>query len=177
MADKPAPTARPFDVPGIIVTVLIAIVALCLVWPQIFPDPEQPNQMNLPNLGKRAVMLRPVTNPIQRDSVCIGLSALGRQIDQALQPSARVYLADMLGPTNAPALGYYYFLRNYLFPRDVEISLGPVVFHDKDIEGTGSDSPDVIKSNGFDIILAFPNNQIQAIPLTTNGIPVAPKSQ
>jgi hypothetical protein len=176
MAD-PKPTARPFDIPGIVVTVLIAIMALCLVWPQIFPDPAQADQMNLPNLDKRAAMLRQVTNPIQRDSVCIGLSALGRQIDQALQPNARVYLADMLGPTNAPALGYYYFLRNYLFPRDVEISLGPVVFHDQDIEGVGSDSPEIIKSNGFDIVLAFPNNQIQAIPLTTNGVPIARQSQ
>ncbi len=177
MTLKTAPGTRSFDIPGLIVTVSIAVLALCLAWPQIFPDPDKTNQINLPNLDKRADMLRQITDPIQRDSVCVGLSAMGRQLDQALPPNARVYLAGMLGHANAGSLGYYYFLRNYLFPRDVEISLGPVIYHDEDMEGTNSDSPEVIKAHGFDIILGFPNNQIHVLPLTTNGIPTAPRSQ
>jgi hypothetical protein len=177
MANKPATNTRSLDFPKLIVTVLAAIVAVCLVWPQIFPDPAQANAMNLPNLDKRAAMMRQTTDPVQRDSACIGLSAMGRQLDQALQPGARVYLAGMLGPTNTPALGYYYFLRNYLFPRDVEISLGPAIFSDKEFDGTDCMSPDILKTNGFDIILGFPDNQLRVLPLTPKGVPNAPKSQ
>jgi hypothetical protein len=177
MATQTASTKRAFDIPGLIITLLAAILAVCLVWPQIFPGPDQANAMNLPNLDKRAAMLRQTSDPIRRDSVCIGLSAMGRQLDQALQPDARVYLAGMLGTSNAPALGYYYFLRNYLFPRDVQISLGPVVFADNGFYGTNSDSPAVLQTNGFDIIIGFPNNQIQVLPLTSKGVLNAPKSQ
>ena len=127
------------------------------------------NQMSLENLSKRAAMLQQMNDPIQRDQYCVGLSALGRQLDKALQPDARVYLAGMLGPTNKPALGYYYFLRNYLFPRDVEISIGPPVFKDDGFNGVEAESPGILKSNGFDIAIGFPNNQIQVLPLTPKG--------
>lgn len=177
METKSASTNRSFDFPKLAVTLLAAIVATCLVWPQIFPDPAQVDAMNLPNLDKRAAMLRQTTDPVRRDSVCIGLSAMGRQLDQALQPDARVYLAGMLGPTNTPALGYYYFLRNYLFPRDVEISLGPAVFSDKEFDGVDCTSPETLKTNGFDIIIGFPDNQLRVLPLTPKGVPNVPKSQ
>ena len=177
MANQTAPTKRALDIPCLVITLLTAIFALCLVWPQIFPGPNDANAMNLPNLDKRAAMLRQTGDPIRRDSVCIGLSAMGRQLDQALQPDARVYLAGMLGPTNTPALGYYYFLRNYLFPRDVEISVGPAVFSDKEFDGTNSDSPAILQTNGFDIIIGFPDNQIRVLPLTQKGVLNVPKPQ
>jgi hypothetical protein len=177
MATQTASTKRAFDIPGLIITLLAAILTVCLVWPQIFPGPDQANAMNLPNLDKRAAMLRQTSDPIRRDSVCIGLSAMGRQLDQALQPDARVYLANMLGPTNTPALGYYYFLRNYLFPRDVEISVGPAIFSDKEFDGTNADSPAILQTNGFDIVIGFPNNQIQVLPLTQKGVLKNPNSQ
>ena len=170
MANEQSASTRSFDIPTLIVTVLVAAVAMCLVWPQIFPSPEQANAMNLPNLNKRATMLQQIKDPIERDQYCIGLSALGRQLDRALQPDARVYVAGMLGETNNAGLGYYYFLRNYLFPRDVEISLSPVVFLDKEVDGTEADSPEALKTNGFDIVIGFPNNQIQVLPLTAKGV-------
>ena len=177
MATKTITTQGSLKIPYAVVTLLAAIVAACLAWPQIFPGPEQADAANLPNLDKRAAMLRQTSDPVRRDSVCIGLSAMGRQLDAALQPDARVYLAGMLGPTNTPALGYYYFLRNYLFPRDVEISVGPAIFSDKEFDGTNGDSPDVLKTNGFDIILGFPDNQLRVLPLTPKGVPNVPKSQ
>ena len=164
-------------IPYLVVTLLAAITAACLAWPQIFPGPDQANAMTLPNLDKRAAMLRQTGDPVRRDSVCIGLSAMGRQLDAALQPDARVYLAGMLGPSNTPALGYYYFLRNYLFPRDVEISLGPAIFSDKEFDGTNCESADILRTNGFDIVLAFPDNQLRVLPLTPKGVPNVPKSQ
>jgi hypothetical protein len=129
------------------------------------------SQLSLSNLGKRADALQQITSPIQRDRYCIGLSALGRQLDNVLQPDARVYLIGMVGQTNGPALGYYYFLRNYLFPRDVQISIGPPVFRGQWFDGTPADSPGILKSNGFDIAIGFPDNQIQVLPLTPKGVP------
>lgn len=174
MADQPVPPKRPFDIPGIIVTAVIGLVALCLVWPQIFPGPDQADAVNLPNLDKRAAMLRQITSPIQRDQYCIPLSALGRELDAALQPDARVYMTGMLGPTNMGSVGYYYFLRNYLYPRDVEVALDRGKFTEKEIDGIAGDSAEAIKTNGFDIIIGFPNNQMQIVPLTPKGVPKQP---
>lgn len=173
-ANKPA-NARAFEICGFVAASLIGIVALCLAWPQVFPPPDQENQLNLPNLDKRAAMLRQISDPVMRDRLCIGLSYEGRALDRALPPNARIFLTGMLGPTNAGGLGYYYFLRNYLFPRDVEISLnGKVTYNAQWFDGVPCDSPEVLKSNGFDLLLGFPNNQLQLLPLTTNGIPHMP---
>jgi hypothetical protein len=170
-ANQTVPAVRSFDIPTIIVTVCIGILAVCLLWPQVFPNPDQSEQLNLPNLAKRADMLRQTTDPIQRDRMCMGLSYEGRALDHMLQPDARVYLAGMLGPTNVGGLGYYYFLRNYLFPRDLEISLGKVKFMDNaGFYGTDATSADELKSNGFDIVIGFPNNQFQVLPLTPKGV-------
>lgn len=174
MADKPAPAKKAFDIPALIVTILIGITAACLVWPQIFPAPDQAEAMNLPNLDKRAAMFQTMKSPIQRDQYCIPLSALGRQLDAALQPDARVYMTGLLGETNMGGMGYYYFLRNYLYPRDVELALDRGTFTERAVEGIAGDSPEAIKTNGFDIIIGFPNNQMQILPLTPKGIPKQP---
>jgi hypothetical protein len=160
-----------FDWRSLLVTLLVAVVAVCLVWPQIFPSPDQMDQMNLPNLDKREAMLRQISDPIERDKMCIGLSAFGRQLDAAVPPHARIYLTGMLGPTNQGGLGYYYFLRNYLFPRDLEIYLGQGSFTRNGFTGQAADSPEMLKTNGFDLVLVFENNQVQLLPLTTNGVP------
>lgn len=165
------------NVPAFVVTLLTTIFAAGLVLMQDSYTKDPANQTSLANLDKRVAMLRQTSDPIQRDGMCVGLSALGRQLDRALQPDARVYLTGMLGASNAPATGYYYFLRNYLFPRDVEISVGPTVFHIDGFYGTPADSPGILKSNGFDIVLGFPNNQIQVLPLTPKGVLNVPKSQ
>jgi hypothetical protein len=175
MTLKTAPGTRSFDIPGLVVMVSIAVLATCLAWPQIFPGPDQTDQINLPSLDKRAAVLRQISDPIQRDRMGLGLSYYGRQLDAVLPPHARIYMTGMLGPTNVGGLGYYFFFRNYLFPRDLEISLGNATFGDNGFIGVGSDSPDVLRSNGFDVLLGFPNNQFELIPLTTNGIPLAPK--
>jgi hypothetical protein len=101
----------------------------------------------------------------------VGLSALGRQLDQVLNPNARVFVADMLGPTNASSTGYYYFLKNYLFPREVAISLdGKATSTATGFMGIPGDSPEIIKSNGFDVVVRFGDNGPQVIPLTTNAV-------
>lgn len=173
MANKTTQTVRSFDLPEIVVTLLVGTMAACLVWPQIFPGPDQANAATLPNLNKRVPVLRKITDPVQRDSLCVGLSAYGRQLDRALPKDARVFLSGMLGKENAPRMGYYYFLRNYLFPRELEISLDrKAVYQEVWFDGVPCDSPTVLQTNGFDLLLKYEESgNIQIIPLTAKGVP------
>lgn len=178
------PTKRPTPIPPprprlewmvILVTVLIGAFAIWLAWPQVFPGPNQANEMTLPNLSQRATGLARMTNLVQRDSYCVPLSAYGRALDRGLAPDARVFLSGMIGEANGPKLGYYFFLRNYLFPRDVDISLGEKAYFGEGgwFRGTSSESPAELRTNGYDLLLLMPtnSNDIQIIPLTQKGVP------
>ena len=80
----------------------------------------------------------------------------------------------MLGEEHGPRLGYYYFLRNYLFPREVDISLGRrAVFREGYFEGVPCNSPEILQTNGYDVLLQMATNSdnIQIIPLTPKGVP------
>jgi len=158
--------------PVIFVTLLIGVTAIWLAWPQVFPGPEQANETTLPNLNQRASQLRQITDPVQRDSFCVPLSAYGRALDRALAPDARIFFSGMLGETNGSKLGYYFFFRNYLFPREVQISLGDnAVFHEWGFSGTPCDSPAELQTNGFDLLVRYGTNGFTLIPLTQKGVP------
>lgn len=172
----PVPPSRPRpEWAVILVTLLIGVIAIWLAWPQVFPGPEQASEMTLPSLNQRATGLEHITNLVQRDSYCVPLSAYGRALDHALAPDARVFLSGMTGEANGPKLGYYFFLRNYLFPREVAISLGTnAVFGEGGwFRGTSCESPAELRTNGFDLLLLMPtnSNDIQIIPLTQKGVP------
>lgn len=160
--------------PAIVVTVLVGAVALGLLSSQFSYADDPGNQLSLQNLDNRVSLLESTgTNWIQRDKYCMGLSAYARSLDQVLQPGARVYLTDMLGATNAPKLGFYYFFKNYLFPREVAISLdGKATNGFGGFSGIPCDSPELLKSNGFDLMIDFSGNQPNLIPLTQKGVPL-----
>jgi hypothetical protein len=167
---NPAAPASPLNVPALAITLLIGLVAAGLVMAQFHYAQDPSSQISLSNLNSRVPMLESTTNWVTRDSYCVGLSAYGRALDQALAPDARVYMSGMIGD-NGGSLGYYYFLRNYLFPRHLEISLdGKGVFVSEGIvSGIASDDPELIRSNGFDLFIRFTNNNMQLIPLTPKG--------
>lgn len=168
-APPPAAVAR---WPGVVVILLIGAVAFGLVVAQFSWADDPASQLSLANLDKRASQMESITNWIERDSHCIGLSAMGRQLDAALAPDARVFVGGMLGPTNNPKAGYYYFLKNYLFPRDVEVSLDCKAFSRADgFHGVPCDSPDVLRSNGFDVMIEITDHGPSLVPLTPKGVP------
>ena len=172
------PPARPqvtFDWPVLVVTLLVGIFAAGLLIAQFFGTPDPRSEVSLSNLAQRIPVLEATTNLIERDQYCIGLSQLGRKLDVALPPDARVFITGMVG-TNCTSLGYYYFLRNYLFPRDVEISLDghAKFFRENWVIGVPCESPDVLRSNGFDLMIDFANNNMQFIALSPR---LMPKSQ
>ena len=169
----------------LITAVVFGLLVAQLTWAKTFQRLELgenpgPNsgvnnlELSLAYLDDRATKLEAITNWIERDSHCIGLSAMGREFDAGLSPDARVFVAGMLGPTNLPKVGYYYFLKNYLFPRHVEVSLDGKAYSDGDgFHGIPSDSPDVVRSNGFDVMIEFNDNRPRVIPLTPKAIRTA----
>ena len=167
----PASKGFAFDWRSALVTLLVLVVAAGLVLAQFSYADDPNNQQSLSNLDKRVPYLEQTTNWVQRDQLCMPLAAYGRALATALPLNSRVYLTDMLGPTNQGSLGYYYFLRNYLFPRDLEIYLGNGGFTRNGFTGQAADSPEMLKTNGFDLVVVYQNNQMQLLPLTTNGVP------
>lgn len=117
--------------------------------------------------------MRAITDPVKRDQYCIPLSAYGRALDRAIAPDARVFMGGMLGETNGGRMGLYYFLRNYLFPRQLAISLdGKAVLTDHGAEGIPCDSPEELRKHGFDLFLnPTPDGMFQLVPLTEKGVP------
>lgn len=169
------PSAGPqvaFDWPILIVTLLVGIFAAGLVIAQFYDAQNPTSQVALSNLAQRIPVLEATTNLVKRDELCVPLSAYGRALDSALPPDARVFVTGMVG-TNCASLGYYFFLRNYLFPRDVEISLDghATFFRENWVIGVPCDSPDVLKTNGFDLMIRYAHDQMQLIPLTQKGVP------
>ncbi len=172
-ASLATPAGLPTQWPLTLVTLLIGTTAVCLAWTQIFPGSGQDAKEALPNLDRRVTMLRQVEDPIRRDSFNGGFNAFARQLDQKLPRDARIFLSGMIGKNNESQVGYYFVLRNYLFPRTVAISLDEKpVFHDGWFEGIPCDSPGELRTNGFDLLLGFStNNTLRVIPLTQKGAP------
>jgi hypothetical protein len=161
-----------FNWPVLLVSLLIGVAAFSMAAGQFHNNEDPQGEPTLADLDRRVDLMESVTNPIQRDSYCVGLSAYGRELDSVLDPNARVFLTGMMGTNNVSCLGYYFFLRHYLFPRDVEISLDNGITYSEDgFIGPACDSPAVLKTNGFDLMILFHDNQMQLIPLTQKGVP------
>jgi hypothetical protein len=170
---EPKPANVPSRWPEIAITLVTGIMAGYLVWPQIFSGTEADNTVTLAKLDQRAAMLRKLTDPVQRDSVCIGLSAFGRQLDQQIPKDARVFFSGNVGKENASRLGYYFFLRNYLFPRELQISTDRKAAYTFDgFTGVDATSAEQLRTNGFDLWLKFgADGNIGFQPLTEKGMP------
>jgi len=144
-------------------TLAMGALALGLVSAQLGGRGGPPT---LPTLDRRVATLRAANDPIAREALCNPSSAYARNLDRTLPPHSRVFLAGMLGEENGPRLGVYYFLRNYLFPRDVAISRGKAIFHEGWFEGLPASGPDELRADGFDVLLEIePDGSIRVTPL------------
>jgi hypothetical protein len=153
-------------------TLLLGIIVAGMLLYQIHYTREENRDLSLVTLCRRIPELKVADEPIARDMICVPLAADMRALDTILQPDARVFLTGMIGKSNGSSLGYYYFMRNYLYPRDVEISLGgQAVFRDGWFEGVPCESTNILKAAGFDDMIGYTNNQMMLIPLTPKGAP------
>jgi hypothetical protein len=156
-----------------LVTALVGATAVGLVWPTVFPDAGAVEN-SLPGWNRRATQLGRVADPVERERLCTPLAAYGRSLDRTLAPGARVFLAGILGKENGTRIGVYYFLRNYLFPRTVEISRdGRPVFHESWYEGVPGDDPDGLRADGYDVLVRFApdGKRLETVPLSERGAP------
>lgn len=173
MEPAPPPSSRLAAVlaawEGTAVTVLVAMVALGLTWPELVATDGRP--AGLPALDRRADTLAAIADPVERDGLCTPLAAQARALDRRLPEDARVFLSGVVGPGLGPRLRVYYFLRNYLFPRPVEISLdGKARFHEWWFDGVPGDSADELRAHGFDVQLRFADDgTLDVVPLTPRG--------
>ena len=83
-------------------------------------------------------------------------SGQGLSLDLMLPNDARVFMTDMIGPTNYNRIGLYFYFTYYLFPREIGTSLDHITQVTKDsFLGKTSESDEEIFSNGFNVILYF----------------------
>jgi hypothetical protein len=141
------------ETPLRVLTLAMGALALTLVWARL-GNRGSGSAPTLRELDRRVATLRAAVDPIAREALCNRLSAYGRHLDRTLPAHARVFLAGMLGEENGSRLGIYYFLRNYLFPRDVAISRdGKAIFHEGWFEGLPADEPGELRAAGFDVLV------------------------
>ena len=160
----------------------IVLVAVALIYKTFIPEKtEYGEQSQFSQLVNRADALGRETDPIRRDAMCIPLSSFSRSIDAQIPTNARIFLFDMLGPDNASNVGYYYFLKNYLYPRELAISFGkPATYGIGGMRGINPTSLEQLEKAGYDLVLKqTPKNgwQSQVLkPLANRGVEGKTKS-
>jgi hypothetical protein len=146
----------------------IILIYSCLALLMAFGNRERSESVfTLSRLFRYASLLQSVTNCVQRDSLCLPLSAYCRNVAEQLPPGARVFMSPMLGPENGGKLGYYYFMANYLFPREVAISMdrGPSFVGDYYLGRNPTNAEELIQAGyhfAFDI---GRDDKISVVPL------------
>ena len=132
---------------------------------------DQSDPPALWELNRRVKLLQACANPVDRDMFCIPISAMSRALDRGLDPEARVFVANALGTDHPVDLAAYCSLRNYLFPREVEISLdGKAVLVGTGFIGVTCNSPEQLQSNRFDALIEVSSNaSFDVIPLSPKG--------
>ncbi|MGA2240413.1 MAG: hypothetical protein ABSH11_00005, partial [Verrucomicrobiota bacterium] len=136
----------------VIAASLVAFASLVIAW-QIrhYNDVQDP----YPSLARsilRGEQLAVISDISERDSQITSESGRDRHIDLVLPKDARIFMTDMIGPTNYGKTGYYFWTTYYLFPREVGTSLDHITRLTKDgFLGKTSESDQEILTNGFDV--------------------------
>jgi hypothetical protein len=158
-------------------TAAVLLVAMAAIYKSFFADPQHTGQGMFSQFQQRATILGSETDPIKRDSMCIPLSAFGRSVAAQIPTNARIFMAGMLGQENSGGLGYYFFMTDYLFPREVAISLGkpPVYNYTGVASGRNPTSLDELSNAGYDLVMQLgPDSRIESKVLKPLGQPAGP---
>jgi hypothetical protein len=178
----PSPSAARCCNPAVLVTALVMAAALMSLAAQLIYtahpevqfgllDIDQYGRLSLWLQDQRATELRKLTDPIERDKLCIANSAVARQVDKFIPPHARVFVDGVLGQDGEGRSAMYLFLQNYLFPRSIEISLdGRAVLAGNVFRGTPCNAPENLRAQGFDYLVQVVSPETVAlVPLTKAG--------
>jgi len=174
---NPTPTGRISFLTWLELSVMagIVLVAAAAIYTTFLSDKtENGGGSAFSQLVKRANALGSESDPIRRDAMCIPLSSFCRSLDAQIPTNSSIFLLNMLGPENQGGLGYYFFINNYLYPREVAISTSgkPLTFGIKGYSGRNPASMEELAQAGYDFALGqFPDSgwQIKALK------PIAPR--
>jgi len=165
--------------PALLVTSLVLLTAVMRLAAQFvytanpekqfgLEDVDQYGRLSLWTQNWYVSQLQQQTDPVEREKICIADASIARKIDRVAAPNARIFVSGVLGRDGAGKSSFYVFLQNYLFPRDVEISLdGRAAFTDGTFEGVPCDSPEILQAKGFDILIQV-NSPISATMIPLN---------
>lgn len=164
------------------VTSMVSVVALSSLLAQLFharAGDEAVGQTIMADGGKLSVwklnrrvdLLHSSPDPAKREMLCLPLSAMARMLDRKLDPTARIFVDGALGNEQPKNRSLYMFLQNYLFPREVDISLdGKAVVSGVEFKGVPFRTQDELAARGFDAVVRLgTEGSVDVIPLTPKG--------
>ena len=122
--------------------------------------------MSVPQLARKVHQLAAFTNLVELELSASPFDGACRRLDLALPPNARIYMEEMLGPTNAERALLYHYVTYYLFPREIATSLDQPARITRDgFVGRAAESYQELATNGFDVELAASGSTIKGRPL------------
>lgn len=121
--------------------------------------------ISITQMAQKVNQLAAITNLLEFDMTQNPFDGACRKMDLMLPPHARVYMNDMLGPTNNYRAWHYNYLTYYLFPREVATSLDrPAQITRDGFVGHAATSRDDLVSHGFDVEAAAGGSTIKWRP-------------
>jgi hypothetical protein len=136
------------------VELVVAAFALLVAWPHFVDRCPRPDCFGLWHTYDK--YLRVVrADPVGREFEATATSGILRQIDDSLDPQARVFVKGVLGEANGLRLGNLFAVNHHLFPRPIAISVGaPPQFQPGGwFTGQPPDSDEQLLALGYDIIM------------------------
>ncbi|HEV2210606.1 MAG TPA: hypothetical protein VG167_17665 [Verrucomicrobiae bacterium] len=148
-------------------TALLVVFGGVVTLTQLFDnDPAFYGIPSVLQFAERAHRLAQITNMVEFDLAEVPFDGACRRLALALPPDARIYMDDMVGPTNSERGLLYAAVTYYLFPREVATSLDqPALITREGFLGHPAEYRDQLVTNGFDVELNAESDTIKGRPL------------
>ena len=136
----------------VIAASLVAFASLVIAWQVRHYDDVRDFYPSVSLSLLRGEKLAAISDISKRDVQFNPASGFDRNLDLVLPKDARIFMTDMIGPTNYCKHGQYFWATYYLFPREVGTSLDHITHYTKDgFLGKTSESDQEILAHGFDV--------------------------
>jgi hypothetical protein len=154
---------------AIVAAFLVAFAGLVITWQVRHYDGEENRpQAYLAQNFFRGERLAGISNIVDRSQDFFQASGAGCYLDLVLPSDARVFITDMIGPSNYYKIVCYYYETYHLFPREIGVSLDqPTRITYNGFLGRTTESDQEILSNGYDVRFdVFPDFRLHVQPLS-----------
>jgi hypothetical protein len=168
-APPPAPPAAPWD--RRVVTGLCAALGVLILAPHLLGRPAAADGGAFIHYHRKYLLLLPA-DPVRRDFMATKSSGNFRRLELMIAPEAKLFASGVIGPENGARLGNFFWAIYYLFPRQVDASLGapPRFTSGGWLEGVDCGSSQELFNRGYDIQLDYgvgrpEDEQMRFVPL------------